>query len=96
MLGRAAYQSPWVLAECEQALYAHQRITDRAMIIRQMTDYLEKQVREGVAVKHVSRHLLGLFQGTRGAKAWRRYLSEHAWRDDDNTELLIQARAAMK
>jgi tRNA-dihydrouridine synthase A len=47
-------------------------------------------------VKHISRHLLGLFKGIPGARAWRRYISENAWRDDNNTELLLQARAAMK
>jgi len=61
-----------------------------------MSIYLEKQAKAGTAVKHISRHLLGLFQGLPGAKAWRRYLSENAYRDDNNTQLLNQALAAMK
>ena len=96
MLGRAAYQTPWVLAECQQLLFEEQAIATREDVIELMTVYLERQVRQGVAVKHISRHLLGLFQGLPGAKAWRRYLSENAFRDDNNTELLIQALAAMK
>lgn len=96
MLGRAAYHTPWVLAECERQLFDQNWNTDRDDIIAQMTRYIERQVAEGVAVKHISRHLLGLFQGIPGAKAWRRYLSENAWRDDGNTQLLLQARAAMK
>jgi tRNA-dihydrouridine synthase A len=96
MLGRAAYHTPWVLAECQHRLFDQYFDVDREGIIELMTLYLETQVSEGVAVKNISRHLLGLFQGLPGAKAWRRYLSENAWRDDKNTGLLMQARAAMK
>ena len=96
MLGRAAYHRPWVLAECQGVLFEQQSIADRELIIERMTDYIERQVSEGTAVKHITRHVLGLFQGIPGAKAWRRYISENAWRDDNNSELLLQARAAMR
>ncbi len=96
MLGRAAYHTPWVLAQCQNALFDQQTVADRDVIIEQMTGYIERQVSGGTAVKHISRHLLGLFKGIPGARAWRRYISENAWRDDNNTELLLQARAAMK
>jgi len=96
MLGRAAYHTPWVLAECQQVLLDQDSAVDREFIIEQMSEYIQTQVRNGVAVKHISRHVLGLFQGMPGARAWRRYLSENAWRNDDNTELLLQARAAMQ
>jgi len=96
MLGRAAYHSPWVLAECQRHLFDQDSNANRSGIIELMTEYIERQVNEGVAVKHISRHVLGLFQGIPGAKAWRRYLSENAWRDDKNTNLLLQAQAAMK
>jgi len=96
MLGRAAYHTPWVLAECQDVLFDRKSVADRDAIIERMTEYIERQVSNGTAVKHISRHLLGLFQGLPGARAWRRYISENAWRDDNNTELLLQARAAMK
>ena len=96
MLGRAAYHTPWVLAQCERQLFDLPGVARREDIIEPMTLYLERQVKEGVAVKHISRHLLGLFQGLPGAKAWRRYLSENAFRDDDNTKLLEQALKAMQ
>lgn len=96
MLGRAAYHTPWVLAECQAELFGQHSNIDRSDIIEQMTGYIERQVSEGVAVKHISRHVLGLFQGIPGAKIWRRYLSENAWQDDKNTGLLLQAQAAMK
>jgi len=96
MLGRAAYHTPWLLAECQQQLFEGSAVMQREDIIESMGIYLERQVKAGTAVKHISRHLLGLFQGLRGAKAWRRYLSENAFRDDDNTQLLNQALAAMQ
>jgi tRNA-dihydrouridine synthase A len=96
MLGRAAYHTPWLLAECQQQLFDQQTIKTREDIIESMNVYLERQVSSGVAVKHISRHLLGLFQGLPGARAWRRFLSENAYRDDNNTELLNQALSAMK
>jgi len=90
MLGRAAYHTPWLLAECQQQLFEGSTVMQREDIIEAMSIYLERQAKAGV------RHLLGLFQGLPGAKAWRRYLSENAYRDDNNTQLLEQALAAMK
>ena len=96
MLGRAAYHNPWLLAECQQQLFAGPDVISREDVIDSMQAYIRQQVGSGVAVKHISRHLLGLFQGLPGAKAWRRYLSENAFRDDNNTELLTQALAVMR
>ena len=95
MIGRAAYQNPWILAECQQRLFGGELPT-REAIVERMSDYLKHQVAQGVAVKHISRHMLGLFQGLPGAKAWRRCLSENAHRDDGNTALLRQALKAMQ
>jgi tRNA-dihydrouridine synthase A len=96
MLGRAAYQTPWLLAECQQSLFEELTVKRREDIIEPMSLYLERLVKEGTAVKYASRHLLGLFQGLPGAKAWRRYLSENAFRDDDSTQLLYEATDAMR
>ena len=96
MLGRAAYHTPWLLAQCQQLLFDKKTIKKREDIIESMNTYIESEVRSGTAVKHISRHLLGLFQGLPGAKAWRRYLSENAYKDDFNTALLNQALAAMQ
>ena len=94
MLGRAAYQTPWVLAECQAAIHGGE-LPERSEIVDRMSGYLKQQVHNGVAVKHVVRHVLGLFQGQPGAKKWRRYISEHAHRDDSNSDLLLEAMAQM-
>jgi len=95
MLGRAAYHTPWVLAQCQQQFFQQSHDITRSQVIEAMTLYIEQQRVKGVAVKHISRHVLGLFQGMPGAKAWRRYISENAWRDDNNSDLLLKALDAM-
>ena len=70
MLGRVAYQTPWILAECQQQFFDGGDIS-REDIVEAMNIYIERQVSAGTAVKHISRHLLGLFQGF----AWRESLA---------------------
>jgi tRNA-dihydrouridine synthase A len=96
MLGRAAYQNPWILVLCQQAFFENQAVQSPEEVIDAMSVYLERQVKQGTPVKYISRHMLGLFQGVPGAKVWRRFLSEHAFRDDNNMQLLRQAMAALK
>jgi len=96
MLGRAAYHSPWLLAECQHKFFERASVDQPEEVIGLMSEYIERQVGHGVAVKHITRHLLGLFQGVPGAKAWRRFLSENAFRDDQNTAILTQALAVMQ
>jgi tRNA-dihydrouridine synthase A len=95
MLGRAAYQNPWLLAECQRELLGGGGPAAPEAVLPGMTAYLERQVARGLPVKHVTRHLLGLFQGRPGARAWRRYLSENAHRDDGNAAILEQALERM-
>jgi len=96
MLGRAAYQNPWVLAECQREFFTDVGVADREAAVASMTDYLSAQAASGVPVKNISRHMLGLFQGLPGARLWRRFISEHAHLDAGNDQLLMQALEAMK
>lgn len=96
MLGRAAYQNPWLLAECQQALFGDGAPETPETVIKSMSDYLERQVAAGLAVRHVTRHLLGLFQGQPGARHWRRYLSEHAHLNEADAGILWRALEAMQ
>lgn len=95
MLGRSAYQSPWLLAEAQSAFFARPGAASREEAVAAFSAYLADQVGHGVAVKNVSRHVLGLFQGRPGARRWRRYIAEHAHLDDRNSDLLRQALAQM-
>ncbi|WP_191621475.1 tRNA dihydrouridine(20/20a) synthase DusA [Marinihelvus fidelis] len=96
MLGRAAYHDPWVLARCQHALLGGGGPEAPEDVLPAMTAYLERLATAGVPVKHATRHMLGLFGGQPGARAWRRYLSENAHRDDADTGLLDGALAAMR
>jgi tRNA-dihydrouridine synthase A len=91
MIGRQAYQDPWFLTELEQNLFGTP-IPDRQDVIEHMAVYIERELAQGVALKHMTRHLLGLFNGQPGARSWRRYLSEHAHRPNAGIEVLLTAR----
>jgi tRNA-dihydrouridine synthase A len=90
MLGRAAYHDPWLLHRLDAAWYGGEPST-RADVLRSMRPYVEGQLARGVQLKHISRHLLGLFHGERGGRAFRQVLSEGAHRPGAGWALLEEA-----
>ena len=95
MLGRTAYHEPYRLAELEHALFGTP-LPDRMALIRQMREYTERHLAEGGKLNHISRHLLGLFQGLPGARGWRRHLSENAYRDNADWGVVERALAPIR
>lgn len=89
MIGRQAYQQPWLLAELKALEDGIER--QREDIVREMLPYIERELARGTPLNRMSRHMLGLFAGRPGARAWRRTLSEHAHRADAGPEVLIRA-----
>lgn len=76
MLGRAAYHSPYLLAEVDQQLFGIKKaVHSRTQILQAIHPYICQHLQEGGAVHHVTRHLLGLAQGFPGARRFRRLLS---------------------
>ncbi len=90
MLGRAAYHDPFLLAELEAALYG-EPLPTREGVLNHLRPYVEAELARGTALKHITRHLLGLYQGQPGARAFRRVLSEGAHRPGAGWSLLEQA-----
>lgn len=94
MIGREAYQNPWLLATADQELFG---VTDppptRRQILERFSPYVEQCLSEGVPLNSISRHLLGLFNGCAGARRWRRFLSEHAPARGADIKVLQQAAA---
>ncbi len=90
MIGRQVYHQPWFLTELEQAFGRDDTyvVPHRHDVIRRMTPYIERELDDGAQLKHITRHLLGLFAGQPGARAWRRYLSEQAHRPGGGLEVL--------
>jgi tRNA-dihydrouridine synthase A len=79
MIGRAIYHNPYLLAEADEQIFADaQPVLSRQAVVEAMLPYIEKRMKEGRPIKSITRHMLGLFQGQKGAKAWRRHLSENA------------------
>lgn len=91
MIGRQAYHHPYFLAELEHHFNPQWPLPDRCDIVEQMLPYIESTIASGVPLKRITRHMLGLFAGQPGARAWRRYISEHAHRDGAGTEVLSNA-----
>ena len=78
MMGRAAYQSPWLLAGVDERLFgATPAAPTPAELVGWLTGYAERELGRGTPLSAISRHLLGLFNGLPGARAWRRLLSDH-------------------
>lgn len=92
MVGRAAYENPWLLAEAERRFLEGQRNPpDRRDVVHRYMTYMEDELARGIRLQAMARHLLGLFQGVPGAKAWRRHISENAPRNGAGTEVIAEA-----
>jgi len=79
MLGREAYHNPYILSEVDQRYFndAHD-ILSREEILHQLKPYIDGLREKDIYLSHLTRHLLGLFQGQLGARQWRRALTDLA------------------
>ncbi|MFA4485072.1 tRNA dihydrouridine(20/20a) synthase DusA [Xanthomonas perforans] len=90
MLGRAAYHDPYVL-HCLDAALNQRPEQSRESLLRAYQPYVESQLAQGLALKHMTRHVRGLFHGQSGGRAFRQVLSEGAHRPGAGWELVEQA-----
>ena len=95
MLGRAIYNNPCLLAELDARIFGGQPI-DRFDALAGYRKYMAQQQAGGVHVRHTARHLLGLFTGLPGARAFRRHLSTHLYRDDTDLQVVDDAVALVR
>lgn len=94
MIGRAAYDRPFMFAGADRRFFgATEPAPTRRQVVDALLPYLESWQRRGMAPGHLTRHVLQLFAGQPGARAWRRHLSENAPRAGDGRELLRAALA---
>ncbi len=92
MVGREAYQSPYLMAEVDQRLFGSDRpVMKRREVVEAMYPYIEKQLANGSYLGHITRHMLGLFQNMPGARQWRRHISENAHKPGAGIEVVQQA-----
>lgn len=97
MLGRAAYHNPYLLAEVDRRVFgSHQPPSDRHQVIERLLPYAAQELAKGARLHHITRHILGLFQGMPGARAWRRYLSEYSHGETAGIEVIQLAAALVR
>lgn len=90
MIGREAYQNPWLLAEADREIYGESSSVPRRIeVLRAYVDYARARCAEGVPLNAMAKHILGLYNGRPGARAWRRHISEHAHRAGVEPSLLL-------
>ncbi len=92
MLGREAYANPYLLAEVDQKIYgASNPVISRNEVMAGFIAYCEEQLANGTRLNHLTRHILGLYQGLPRARQFRRILSEQAHKPGAGIEVLQQA-----
>ena len=77
MIGRAAYHTPYLLADIEREVFKNEIIPSRQEIIKNLIPYVKEELKKGTRLNQIMRHTLGLFHGQAGASHWKRYLSEN-------------------
>lgn len=92
MVGREAYQNPSLLGVIDNALFDENApIITAHQAVEKMLPYIENQLSQGVYLNHITRHMLGAFQNCKGARQWRRYLSENAHKQGAGIEVVETA-----
>lgn len=92
MIGRAAYENPYILAEADRRFFgATEPPPERHAVVAAMLPYIEECRKRGAPLSAITRHMLGLFQGLPGARAWRRHLSENAHKAGAGPEVVSTA-----
>ncbi len=92
MIGRAAYDDPFMLVEADRRLFGEDRpVPTREEVVRKMVPYIEDCRMRDVYLSRVVRHMLGLYGGIPGARAWRRILTVEGCRPGAGPEVLLKA-----
>lgn len=97
MMGRMAYERPYVLAEVDRRFFGSSGpVRTRHEVIEAFLPYMETQLEKGVTLHAMTRHILGLFQGVPGARAWRRHISENAYKNGAGLTVVTDALSKIK
>ena len=92
MLGRAAYQTPYILADADRQFFGDpSEPPTRAAVMDALMPYAARHVAAGGRLNNIARHILGLYHGAPGARAFRRHLSENAVKPGASADVLREA-----
>jgi len=96
MIGRAAYESPYMLAEVDRRIFgAETPVPSRREIMERFMVYARAELAEGNPLRHMTRHILGLFNNLPRARTWRRILTEGAVPNEAGVEVIERALEAL-
>jgi tRNA-dihydrouridine synthase A len=94
MMGRVAYQEPWRLLGVDPLLFgAPAPLRAPNDVAQALIPYIERELAKGVKLSAITRHVLGLFRGVPGARAFRRHLSTEAVKPGAGADVLVAALA---
>jgi tRNA-dihydrouridine synthase A len=97
MLGRAAYQTPYILADVDRRFFGDPSpVPSRHDVLERLLDYVQRHMQNGGRLNNIARHTLGLYHGQPRARAYRRYLSENAVGDRATAAALREAMAIVE
>jgi tRNA-dihydrouridine synthase A len=92
MIGREAYQNPSLLLEIERAIFGNENTLSKKQVIEKMIPYIEEQqTKYGTPINSITRHMIPLYQGERGSRAWRRALSTEPHKEGTKASFLFDA-----
>ena len=94
MIGRALYHNPYMLIDADELIFNHpaqkHKLT-RKEVIRAFYPYIEEHLAKGGLLKHISRHLLGMFTNIPNARAFRQYIAQNHYKDNAGIEVIENA-----
>ena len=91
MIGREPYENPYLLTAIEHRVFGGADAPSRHEIVEKTLPFIERQRADGVPLPRITRHMLGLYRGQRGARGWRRHLSENAHLPGAGIEVIREA-----
>ena len=77
MIGRAAYHTPYLLADIEREIFNNENVLSRQEVIEQLLPYVRDEIQKGTRLNQIMRHTLGLFHGQTGSSFWKKYLTKN-------------------
>lgn len=94
MIGRAAFEDPFCLVEADRRVFGDPRpVPTRHQIVEAMLEPIEAALARGARLPAIARHMLPLFRGQRGTRAWKRHLTEEGCRPGAGVEVVRAALA---
>ncbi|WP_288058582.1 tRNA dihydrouridine(20/20a) synthase DusA [Methylobacter sp.] len=92
MVGREAYHNPYLLAEVDRRFFDEVcKPRSRQEVLNLLIPYIQQQLKNGVRLNSISRHILGLFHGAPGARGWRRHISENVGKPGADENVIVDA-----